>query len=132
MSGFLTRAGLGLLGFVLLDGLWLGLVMSSFYKAQLAPIARMTGGQFTPNWAAALAVYALLGVGIAAFVPVQSGTTAAVAASGALLGLVVYGVYDLTNYATLRDWPFLLVVVDVAWGACATATCAILVRAATR
>ena len=38
-------------------------------------------------------------------------------ALGAVLGLVIYGVYDFTNYATLRDWPLTLVFVDVAWGA---------------
>ncbi len=47
---------------------------------------------------------------------------------GALFGLVVYGVYDFTNYSTLRQWPFVLALVDVAWGAVASAACAVAVR----
>jgi uncharacterized membrane protein len=44
----------------------------------------------------------------------------------------VYGVYDFTNYATLRDWPLALALADTAWGAVATAVCALLVRTVTR
>ncbi|MDE3157076.1 MAG: DUF2177 family protein [Acidobacteriota bacterium] len=50
----------------------------------------------------------------------------------ALLGLVVYGVYDFTNYSTLRDWPLTLAVVDTAWGTVASALCALLVWRVTR
>ena len=49
-----------------------------------------------------------------------------------MLGLVVYGVYDFTNYSTLRQWPFVLVLVDVAWGIVASAACAAVVRLAAR
>ena len=51
---------------------------------------------------------------------------------GALFGLVVYGVYDFTNYSTLRQWPFVLTLADVAWGAVASAACAAIVRIAAR
>ena len=47
---------------------------------------------------------------------------------GALFGLVVYGVYDFTNYSTLRQWPFALALADVAWGTAATAIAAAVVR----
>ena len=47
---------------------------------------------------------------------------------GALLGLVVYGVYDFTNYSTLRQWPFVLTLADTAWGALASAAAAVVVR----
>ena len=46
---------------------------------------------------------------------------------GALFGLVVYGVYDFTNLSTLRDWPLIVAVVDVAWGMVASAICAAVV-----
>jgi uncharacterized membrane protein len=49
-----------------------------------------------------------------------------------LFGLVVYGVYDFTNYSTLRQWPFVLTLADVAWGTVATAVCAAVVRMAVR
>jgi uncharacterized membrane protein len=41
---------------------------------------------------------------------------------GSLLGLVTYGTYDLTNHATVRDWPWIVTVVDLAWGTVLTAT----------
>lgn len=135
MDSLLTRSVLGAVGFMILDGFWLGLVMAAFYRDQLAPIARLANGAFAPNWPAALVVYALLGTGIATFVLPRAGTAtggAAVALSGALFGLVVYGVYDFTNYATLRQWPFALILVDVAWGTVASALCAVLVWVATR
>jgi uncharacterized membrane protein len=117
----LTRCALGALAFVVLDGLWLGLVMKEFYRSQLAPIGRITNGTFAPNWPAALVVYALLGVGLALFVTPRASSVLSAAGYGALFGLVVYGVYDFTNYSTLRQWPFALTLVDVAWGATASA-----------
>ena len=50
----------------------------------------------------------------------------------ALFGLVVYGVYDFTNYSTLRQWPFVLTVADVAWGTVASAAAAAVVRMVVR
>ena len=121
-------AALGAVAFMVLDGIWLGLVMKNFYREQLAPIARLSGGGIAPNWPAAFVVYVLLGTGIAIFVMPQASTVAAAAASGALFGLVVYGVYDFTNYATLRQWPFALTLIDVAWGAVASAAAAAVMR----
>jgi uncharacterized membrane protein len=112
---------LGSLAFMVLDGVWLGIVMKGFYRSQLAPIARMADGGIAPNWPAALVVYLALGTGIAAFVLPRASTLAAAAGYGALFGLVVYGVYDFTNFSTLRQWPFVVTLVDVAWGAAASA-----------
>jgi uncharacterized membrane protein len=81
-----------------------------------------------PNWPAAFVVYVLLGTGIALFVIPAAPTVAAAAARGALLGLVVYGVYDFTNYSTLRQWPFVVTLADTAWGMTATAAAAAAVR----
>jgi uncharacterized membrane protein len=128
MSQTLKLAALGTVVFMLLDGIWLGVLMKGFYRDQLAPIVRLADGGIAPNWPAALAVWALLGVGIALFVIPVSPTATAAAVHGALLGFVVYGVYDFTNYSTLRQWPFVLVLVDVAWGTGATAVCSTAVR----
>ena len=54
------------------------------------------------------------------------------AVRGALFGVVVYGVYDFTNYSTLRQWPFALTLVDVAWGAVASAAASVAVRIVAR
>src|SRR2546422_11678728 len=88
-------------GFTVLDGIWLGLVMKGFHRDQLAPIARMAGGSIAPIWPAAILVYVLLAIGVAVFIVPRATGVASAAATGALMGLVVYGVYDLTNYATL-------------------------------
>ncbi len=128
MAQTLTMAAIGAVAFMVLDGVWLGLLMKQFYRDQLAPIVRLSNGGIAPNWPSALVVYALLGTGIALFVMPRASTVPLAAAYGAMFGLVVYGVYDFTNYSTLRQWPFALTLADVAWGVVASAACAVAVR----
>ena len=132
MGQTLTLAAVGAVTFMVLDGIWLGVLMKSFYRDQLAPIVRLADGGIAPNWPAAFVVYVLLGTGIALFVIPRASTIWSAAGYGGMLGLVVYGVYDFTNYSTLRQWPFVLVLVDVAWGIVASAACAAVVRLAAR
>jgi len=132
MGHTIKLAALGAVAFMVLDGVWLGLLMKTFYRDQLAPIVRLANGAIAPNWPAAVVVYALLGTGIAVFVIPHAATVPHAATYGALFGLVVYGVYDFTNYSTLRQWPFVLTLADVAWGAVASAACAAVVRSAAR
>ena len=121
MGQTIKLAAVGALVFMVLDGVWLGLLMKNFYREQLAPIVRLADGGIAPNWPAAFVVYILLGTGMALFVTPATSTVPSAAAFGALFGLVVYGVYDFTNYATLRQWALALTLVDVAWGVLATA-----------
>ena len=132
MKQSIMLAAAGALTFMVLDGLWLGVVMTNFYRDQLAPIVRLSGDSIAPNWPAALVVYLMLGSGIAVFVIPRASTVPLAAGYGALFGLVVYGVYDFTNYSTLRQWPFVVVLADVAWGAVASAACAAIVRTLAR
>jgi len=132
MGHTIKLAAIGAVAFMVLDGIWLGLVMKNFYRDQLAPIVRLGTGGIAPNWPAAFVVYALLGTGIALFVIPRASTASLAAAYGAVFGLVVYGVYDFTNYSTLRQWPFVLTLADVGWGAVASAACAAVVRSAAR
>jgi uncharacterized membrane protein len=132
MEQTIKMAVLGAFAFMVLDGVWLGLLMKNFYREQLAPIVRLANGGIAPNWPAALVVYVLLGAGIALFVIPRAPTVPLAAAYGALFGLVVYGVYDFTNYSTLRQWPLTLTFADVAWGVIASAACAVAVRIAVR
>jgi uncharacterized membrane protein len=104
----------------LLDGLWLGVVMSAFYRSRLSLIARMSGNRLAPLWTPALLVYVLLAFGIVVFVLPRTPDEAPIA-RGALFGLVVYGVYDLSNLSNLKPGPVLLTAVDIAWGAVASA-----------
>ena len=132
MGHTIKLAALGTVAFMLLDGVWLGVLMKDFYRHQLAPIVRLADGGIAPNWPAAFVVYVLLGTGIALFVIPLAPTVSLAAVYGALFGLVVYGVYDFTNYSTLRQWPFVLALADVAWGMVASAACAGAVRIVSR
>ena len=121
MRTLAVRTVVGIAVFMLLDGIWLGLVMKAWYRSHLAPIARLADGGFAPNWPAALAVYLCLGMGLALFAAPRASGPLSAAGYGALFGLVVYGVYDFTNYAMLRQWPLALALLDVAWGMVASA-----------
>jgi uncharacterized membrane protein len=121
------QIGAGLATWLVLDFLWLGLLMNGFYKAQLGTLARRSGENFAPLWTPAILLYVLVVIAIAVFVvPRAAGSLLQAAAYGAFFGLVAFGVYDLTNYATLDPWPLALTVVDMAWGAfvCAAVTVA--------
>ena len=71
------------------------------------------------NWVAALLFYLLFIAGLVAFViapAVEKGSWVRALLFGALFGLITYATYDLTNLATLKDWPFVVTVVDMVWG----------------
>ena len=132
MGHTLKLVAIGAVAFMVRDGIWRGVLMKGFYREQLAPIVRLSNGGIAPNWPAAIVVYVLLGVGIAILVMPHADTVRAAALCGGLLGLVVYGVYDFTNYSTLRQWPFVLTLADTAWGTFATAACSVIVRLVAR
>ena len=132
MGTYLLGTAVGAVAFAILDGIWLGLVMSGFYRDQLAAIGRIENGRFVPNWAAAVAVYVLLGAGLAILAVPRASSIESAAAWGGVLGLVVYGVYDFTNLATLKHYPITLALVDIAWGTVAASIGAVAVYLATR
>ena len=103
-----------LLAFVILDLIWLGVVAKGFYRNQLSGLM---ADKF--NLSAALAFYLIYPLGIVVFAvsPVLVvGSWMDAALWGAMLGLIAYATYDLTNLATLRAWPLRLTVVDLLWG----------------
>jgi len=119
--------------FLILDGLWLGLLMTDFYKDALGSLARRSGPDFAPVVWAALVVYALLPLGTFLFVlPRAAGSVAGALGWGAVFGVIAYGVYDFTNYSTLNNWPAQVVAVDVAWGAIICGVSAAVATAAER
>lgn len=100
--------------FFIIDLTWLGVVARSFYQAQLGHLLRTN-----VNWAAAIVFYAIFVVGIivlAVWPAVDRQSLGHAVFLGALLGLVTYAAYDLTNLATLDGFPFKVVVVDMVWG----------------
>ena len=111
-----------LLAFLVIDGLWLGVVAKSFYGNQLGEFLRDR-----PLVLPAVAFYLVYTAGLV-FLAVRPGqpdvSLASVALYGGIVGLVGYGTYNMTNLATLRDWPWLLGVVDMTWGAVLSASVA--------
>ncbi len=119
----LKLIGVSFVTIVFLDYVWLGLIMNKFYVQNLGAIARIQEGKIQPVYWAAAVVYILLAVGVVYFVlpKVGPGTSFLnVFLAGALMGLIIYGVYDMTNYATLKDFPVNLAFADMAWGATVT------------
>jgi len=100
--------------FFLLDLLWLGLIAKPFYDRHLGYLLREK-----VIWGAAFLFYFffLLGLVIFVIVPsVESGSFKKALLLGLLFGFMTYQTYELTNYALVKDWPFIIVVVDVVWG----------------
>jgi uncharacterized membrane protein len=102
--------------FFLIDMVWLGVVARGFYSRRLGTLMR-------PKvvWPAAILFYLLFIVGLLVFVvrpALAGGELFQALPFGALFGLIAYATYDLTNLATMKDWPLVVTVVDLAWGAC--------------
>jgi len=96
--------------FFLIDMLWLGVIAKDFYQSQM---------EVTVNWTAAIIFYLMYIVGIIIFAvapALKTGDWMTALVWGALFGFFTYATYDLTNLATLKDWPLKLVFVDIIWG----------------
>jgi uncharacterized membrane protein len=110
--------------FFAIDLVWLGVVARNFYRQHLGHLLSAD-----VNWGAALLFYALYIGGIVFFAikpALEAGSASRALAYGALFGLMAYATYDLTNQATMRDWPVLVTVIDLAWGTVLTGTVAFL------
>lgn len=110
--------------FFAIDMLWLGLIAKNFYGAKL-------GHLMTPKvlWTPAFIFYMLFVAGILFFVvfpALQKGSWTYALGAGALFGLITYATYDLTNLATLKDWPLVVTLVDLVWGSVLSASTATL------
>ena len=102
--------------FFIIDILWLGIIAKGFYRRHLEFI-------LSPqvNWAAAAIFYLIYIAGILFFAvrpAVHSNSWGQAAVLGALFGFFTYATYDLTNLATIKNWPLVIVVVDILWGVC--------------
>ena len=110
----------GIMG--LLDFVWLGFVAKKIYYAEMGKLLLDK-----PNMAAALLFYVIYVVGVIVFVlnpALEKQSWQYAAGMGALFGLVTYATYDLTNLATMKDFPVKIVVIDLIWGAALTAAVA--------
>ena len=100
--------------FLVIDFLWLGLLARRFYGKYLGYLLSAK-----PIWTSAIIFYLLFVACVLIFVVLPSlhtGSTKRVLLLGALFGLITYGTYDLTNLALVKDWPWIVTVVDMCWG----------------
>ena len=107
---------------LVLDWIWLSTMASRFYRPLLGDLLL---NDFRVGPAVAFYFLYLAGVLFLAVMPaIDAGKWTVAALNGLVLGLVAYGTYDLTNQATLRVWPTVITLVDLAWGAFLTAATA--------
>jgi uncharacterized membrane protein len=103
-----------LIAFFAVDIVWLGLVARTFYRKYLGFLMAPS-----PNWLAAIIFYLLYIVGIlvlAVLPGLETNSLETTLLRGALFGLVAYATYDLTNLATIKNWPLVVTIVDMIWG----------------
>lgn len=101
--------------FLAIDGLWLTLIAKNFYAKHLGYLMSKT-----PNLAAAGIFYLIYIVAMLVFVlvpAIEKKSLMHAITMGALFGFSAYATYDLTNLATIKDWPLLITIVDLIWGA---------------
>ncbi|MBN1372792.1 MAG: DUF2177 family protein [Anaerolineaceae bacterium] len=114
MLNLVKLYGVTLVAFFAIDMLWLGVIARGFYRKHLGFLMAPT-----TNWVAAIIFYLLFILGIVFFVVLpglEAQSLRVTLLRAALYGLITYATYDLTNLATLKDWPVLLTVVDITWG----------------
>ena len=117
MLAWLSAYAMAAVVFFGLDFLWLTAMTPAFYRPRLATLLLAE-----PRLGVAAAFYLLYVAGIVqlAVMPSLAGTWVAAFAAGAVLGLVAYGTYDMTNLSTLKGWSLSISLVDMAWGALLT------------
>jgi uncharacterized membrane protein len=100
--------------FFIIDMIWLGLVAKNFYRSHIGFLMKTN-----INWVAAILFYLLFIAGLVFFVlspAVEKRSFTYAIMAGAFYGLLTYSTYDLTNLATLKEWPLLITVIDMIWG----------------
>lgn len=109
-----------MISMVIIDGLWLAFMFKRFYAPNMSHL--LNDGMII--WPAAI-FYILYGIALNIFVvlPALKNNTgySELLLLGLLFGMVTYGTYDLTNQATLKNWPWMVTVVDIVWGSCLAA-----------
>lgn len=130
MTTYVTAYVMTALVFLAIDYVWLAKVAKRFYFERLGDLLRAK-----PNFRAAGAFYAVYVIGIVIFAvapALHAGSPWIALIYGGLFGFFAYATYDMTNYATLKNWSLTVSMVDTAWGTALTGTSALLGYLATR
>lgn len=124
------RYCISLLCFIIMDGIWLGLLMKSTYQQMLGSMLRTAETFEVAHMVTTLLVWMFIVSGIWIFVTpltvYKSNTQTFL--YGALFGLILYGVYEGTNFVVVTQWPFSIVVVDILWGMFACGTLSVIIK----
>lgn len=116
MIQLLAAYGVALVVMSALDGVWLGWLAKDFYRDALGPL--MTDSvRIVP----AALYYLCYPAAIVYLALTPAASLREAVLRSALLGLTAFGVYDLTNLATLKGYSMTMTMVDMAWGTFATA-----------
>ncbi|MFO7969058.1 MAG: DUF2177 family protein [Bacillota bacterium] len=112
-SNFIKMYAIAFVVFLVIDAIWLGLVAKNFYKNNIGHLMADK-----PNFIAAGVFYLIFIFGVVFFIyqgVVDENLPKALLA-GAIFGFMAYATYDLTNLATLKDWPINVTIIDLIWG----------------
>jgi uncharacterized membrane protein len=115
---------IALIAFFAIDMVWLGVISKNYYKQKLGFILSPN-----PNWVAAIVFYLIYIGGILFFAvnPALKEMNWQIALlNGAILGAMCYATYDLTNMATIANWPIEIVIIDIIWGIVLTGSVAVI------
>lgn len=115
MSTFIKLYAIAFPVFLAIDMMWLGFLAKGFYSKQIGFLLKAD-----VNWIAAILFYLLFIIGLVTFVitpALEKNSWMQALFWGALFGLVCYATYDLTNLAVAKDWPLLVTIIDLIWGA---------------
>lgn len=107
-----------LLGFLLLDAIWLGLVAKNSYIQAMQGLMREDVHVWP--WVVFYSLYCMAIVYLVVLPCKDSASARPVLAAGAVLGAAAYGAYNMTNYALLAGWPLGISLQDWAWGTVVT------------
>lgn len=103
--------------FCLLDYLWLGNIGKHLYIDNVGSLLLLKGNTITARLLPAIIVYFIFAIMIWFIVlPLASENTLKSFCYGALVGFVVYGIYDMTNLAVFKDWTVSIAIIDWCWG----------------
>lgn len=114
MVHYLKLYGCTLISFLVIDLAWLWIMAPRFYSKQIGFLMKTN-----PNWTVAFVFYLMFVAGILVFVVTPGLKAESLSRTiflGVMFGLLTYGTYDLTNWAMVKDWPWIVSVIDLIWG----------------
>lgn len=108
---------LAFLIFIITDIMWFGLIAKNLYFQHYEPLLRVADGKVKIIWWAALIIYLLFALSVVTLiVPLAQGSLSGAAFYGAILGFVIYGIYNFTCIALFKDYPIGMAFLDWTWG----------------